>query len=229
MRVLLLLFCATCCALAAPELDIPPEIQATDEYVIVTPKGDCKSVTYVGQSGVAPFPSTLFEDKRVFMLPVRGLAAGRYRFTAVGSLDDKHCTRSFTVVVGNPPQPQPGPNPDPKPDPGPTPTPSNKPVKFVVVVEETADGAGVRGNFLLSRAVATRFREKGISHRVVDKDGRSPNGLPPADVKRFLDEAKGKTLPRLYLLDEAGYEIAPALDMPSDAAQFLELLKKYGG
>lgn len=227
MRSFLLVLCLSCCVLAAPELDIPPEIQATDEYVILTPKGDCKSVTYVGQSGVSPFPSTLFEDKRVFVLPVRGLAAGRYRFTAVGSLDDKHCVKSFTVVVGNPPQPQPGPNPDPKPDPGPT--PSNKPVKFIVVIEETADGAGARGNLLLSRVVATRLNEKGIRHRIVDKDGRSANGLPPADVKRFLDDAKGKTLPRLYLLDDAGYEIAPALDMPNDTAKLLELLKKYGG
>ena len=212
------------CALAGPDIEIPAEIQATDEYVIVTPKGDCKSVTYIGQSGVSPFPSTLFDDKRVFVLPVRGLAAGRYRFTAVGSLEDKHCVRSFVVVVGNP-QPQPQPTPDPKP----APTPSTKPVKFVVVVEETSEGAGIRGNFLLSRAVATRFKEKNISHRVVDKDGRSPNGLPPADVKRFLDEAKGKALPRLYLLDELGYEIAPAQSMPSDTAQFLDLLKKYGG
>lgn len=228
MRSLLLLLVVSCCALAGPELDIPAEIQATDEYVIMTPKGDCKSVTYVGQSGVSPFPSTLFEDKRVFVLPVRGLAAGRYRFTAVGSRDDQHTTKPFVVVIPGS-APQPGPNPDPKPDPAPGPTPSNKPVKFIVVVEETADGAGSRGNFLLSRAVAARFSEKGIRHRVVDKDGRSPNGLPPADVKRFIDEAKGKTLPRLYLLDDAGYEITPAQDMPNDTNKLLELLKKYGG
>ena len=104
-----------------PRLDIPAEIAPAGEYVTFVPDTDAKAVTYVGQSGVSPFPSEFLRDPRAFVLPVRGLPAGRYRFTAVGSLDDKHAAREFAVVVGQPPPVPPGPQPPGPQPPGPQP------------------------------------------------------------------------------------------------------------
>jgi hypothetical protein len=108
---------------SAPTLDVPPEVVPTKGYAILTPGGTCKAVTYVGLSGEDPMPGVLFADKRVFVFPTRGLSAGRYRFAAIGSLEDVHVVTEFTVVVGTPPTPPtppgPGPTPPPPLPPGP--------------------------------------------------------------------------------------------------------------
>lgn len=107
---------------APPKLAIPPETKATGEYVILQPDTTAKAVSYVGQSGVSPFPSQFLADKRVFILPVRGLSAGRYQFTAVGSLGDEHASTVFVILVGDAPLPPPIPPPVP-PDPPKPPIP----------------------------------------------------------------------------------------------------------
>jgi hypothetical protein len=111
-------------------LDIPAEVVPAKGYAILTPGGTCKAVTYVGLSGEDPMPGVLFSDKRVFVFPTRGLPVGRYRFAAIGSLEDVHVVVEFSVVVGTPPPPvPPGPGPGPTPPPpvppgpGPGPTP----------------------------------------------------------------------------------------------------------
>lgn len=83
-----------------PRLVIPAEVEAVGDYVRVSPDTTAKSVTYVGRSGVGPFPNELLADKRVFVLPVRGLPEGRYAFTAVGTLNDEQAVAEFVVVVG---------------------------------------------------------------------------------------------------------------------------------
>jgi hypothetical protein len=97
-----------------PKLTIPAEVKAQGDYVTLTPTTEAKAVSYVGKSGVDPFPSELLKDARTFVLPVRGLPAGRYKFTAVGSLNDEHTRVAFEVVVGDappdvPPDVPPGP------------------------------------------------------------------------------------------------------------------------
>jgi hypothetical protein len=96
-------------------IEIPAEVRAAGDYVTLIPKTDAKAITYVGLSGIEPFPSEFLKDPRAFVLPVRGLPAGRYKFVAVGSLNDVHGKVVFSVFVGDAP---PGP-----PDPGPTPVP----------------------------------------------------------------------------------------------------------
>jgi hypothetical protein len=91
-----------------PKLVVPAELKPAGDYATFAPSTadtTAKAVTYVGLSGVEPFPSAFLKDSRAFVLPVRGLAAGRYKFRAVGSLNDEHATADFVVVVGDAPPP----------------------------------------------------------------------------------------------------------------------------
>lgn len=88
---------------APPSVDIPAETVATGDFTVVVPKTDAKGVSYVGLSGVDPFPSALLKDSKTFVLPTRGLPAGRYVFAGVASLNDEHTVFRFAVVVGKPP------------------------------------------------------------------------------------------------------------------------------
>jgi hypothetical protein len=111
----------------APDLGIPAELKPTGQYVTLKPKTDAKAITYIGMSGVDPLPAEFLADPRWFLLDTRGLAIGRYVFTAVGSLDDVHTRAQFVVVVGDaPPTPEPGPGPTPVP-----PNPDEKPFPTV--------------------------------------------------------------------------------------------------
>lgn len=105
---------------AGPELGIPTEIVPVGQYASLKPKTEAKAISYIGMSGVEPFPSDMLKDARWFVLDTRGLPEGRYLFQAVGSLNDVHTRVAFTVVIGNAPPIPPNPNPNP---PNPTPTP----------------------------------------------------------------------------------------------------------
>lgn len=126
----------------------------------------------------------------------------------------------------------PGPKPDPIP-PGPTPVPPGptppKPTaaKFLVIIEETAEAAAGRGALLTDKAFAAQLQARGMKARVVDKDAVGPDGRPPADVARFITDAKAKGLPRVYLLDKDGKEVYSG-NAPDTALKLVALLEKYG-
>lgn len=106
---------------APPSLEIPAEVKATGDYVVVQPKTDAVSVLYVALSGIEPFPSAILKDPRTFVLPVRGLAKGRYAFAAVGAGREGEQSRvDFVVLVGasSPPLPPDPPKPPETPVPG---------------------------------------------------------------------------------------------------------------
>lgn len=116
----MLLLTASVALADPPTLDIPAEVKPSGQYVTLAPKTDAVAVTYVGLDGVDPIPSAVLKDGRLFLLDTRGLAAGRYRFTAVAASKAGEQTRTdFAVVVGTPPPVPPGPTP-----PGPTPDPA---------------------------------------------------------------------------------------------------------
>jgi hypothetical protein len=83
-----------------PAVEIPQETRATGDFVTLVPKTDAKTITYVALSGVDPFPSALLKDSRTFVLPVRGLPEGKYRFKGVASKNDEHTVFDFYIVVG---------------------------------------------------------------------------------------------------------------------------------
>lgn len=128
-----------------------------------------------------------------------------------------------TVVIGpgdEPPKPQPEPGPGPNPTPGPV---SGK--LWLVVVEETADARAERGRWLRDEALHGYVAKKGWKIRLTDKDAKDASGNVPADLKPYIDRARGKELPQAYVVDEKG-KVHHEGVLPAEAADLLKLLKK---
>lgn len=121
-----------------PKLVVPAEVRPASGYARMLPDTTAKAVTYVGLSGVHPFPGDELKDGRRFLLPTGGLKAGRYKFVAVGSLKDEHAVAEFVVVVGDAPAPPDPPGPGPTPDPTPDPAPKAD-AAYLAVVRDSAN------------------------------------------------------------------------------------------
>ena len=157
-------------------------------------------------------------------------APGTYKFTALyvdfkaelfGELEGE------TAIVGEGPKPDPGPGPNPNPNP-PGPVVASK--IWIVVVEESGEAAANRGAIFGDPTLNAYMASKGHSWRIVDKDVKSANGQPPADVKRFLDKAAGKPYPSVFFVDEKGRVRGEATIQPGDtASNVLGILKTYDG
>jgi hypothetical protein len=107
------------------------------------------------------------------------------------------------------PKPQPGPAPVPTPvpvppEPTPVPPPPPAPVPAGVVVVEDPDAADqARGLFLSNKKVAAFFKNSGLTHSIYSTAAVGPDGKPPAGAAKYLDGAKGKALPYLFVIDAA--------------------------
>jgi hypothetical protein len=108
----LLLTLAAAGPLWAASLKIPAEVPAQPgRWLVLSPDTDCVAVDYVGYDGLEPFPSSELKDARKLVVQAPA-AAGRFRFTAIGTLKDELARCDFVVVVGDaPPGPVPGPSP----------------------------------------------------------------------------------------------------------------------
>lgn len=218
-----------------PKLSIPAEVKAAGEYVTFTPNTDAVSVTYVAQSAVEPFPSAFLKDPRAFVLPTRGLAAGRYRFVAVAASNaGEQSAQAFAVLVGDappgPPDPPKPPDP-PAPPPGPAPIPA--PGFRVLFVLETADLAR------LPAGQRTIFTAAAVRDYLNARCARDANGWPgwrvwDQHVNASAEAAHWqaalarprKGLPWLVVSDgKTGWE-GP---LPATVEETLALLKGFGG
>lgn len=224
-----------------PKLDVPAEVKPVGDYAVFVPKGEAKAVTYVGLSGVDPVPSLMLRDPRTFVLAVRGLPAGRYKFRAVGSLNDEHAVADFEVLVGNAPPPVP-PNPGPTPPnpPGPTPPPDG-PLGLVRISWDGANAVQLAGGDMTKRA-ALAARQKALASAIVAvpaqysdpekvlEEWRTGNrealgvapGADPGPWGKLWGAAVSKKLEQLY---DAGKLKAPA----DWAAAFREIATGLGG
>lgn len=161
ISLLLVFVCSSICYSVPPSVDFPKETKAVSDYVIIVPKTDAKTITYVkgfyngNLEGVEPFPSAMLKDAKTFMLPVRGLGKGRYSFTGVASLNDEHTVFEFSVLVGNEPLP---PTPD---------TLYDFPVKLYIV-EETAQRTVAITKLLLDLAFWNDLEKQGYIMRPYD-------------------------------------------------------------
>lgn len=143
------------------------------------------------------------------------------------------------LTVGGKPNPPPAPPAPPAPpDDGTTPpqppapdgqtTPVTATKLYMVIVEETANAVAERGQLLRDRTLAARVKAKGHKWRIVDQNIVGPDGKPPADVKPYLDLARGKGLPQIFLVTPAGKMIYQG-NLPVAAPAFLQLIQKFGG
>lgn len=120
---------------------------------------------------------------------------------------------------------------EPIPDPNPKPTPDPLPPiakAWVVVVEETAEAANNRGKYFQSPDIHQFFKLKQWNYRVADKDVVGIGGLPPKDLKPWLDRAKEKSLPWMFVIDGQGVEYFSG-PVPNTPEGLLAELKKIAG
>jgi hypothetical protein len=240
--LLLALLLAPAWLLAAPpQVDIPAEIIASSEYVTFQPATDAKAITYIGQSGVEPFPAMLLKDARSFVLPTRGLPAARYKFVAVASLNDEHTRRDFVVVVGNPPPPVvvvPPVNPT---DPPVVPTPLAGMRVLVITESDTPLPKGVI-DAMNSVSVMSYLRAKCLKGstgypeaRIGLDDDLSLTNLskPWQDLRASLPaqvplNANGQPIPQLAIGDSSGSVVFKG-PYPATEADAMALFTKFGG
>ena len=100
---------------------------------------------------------------------------------------------------------------------------------YIVIIEETGNATQARGQILQDPTLAAHMAAKQEKFRIVDKDAATRAATPPADVVRFLDQAKTMTLPVLFLVDSKGVQIGKGQPCPQTAAGILEALAKVGG
>ncbi len=214
---------------APPSVDVPAEIKAGGDYVTVVPKTDAKAITYIGVSGVEPFPSAFLKDPKAFVLPVRGLAAGRYTFAGVASLNDEHTAFKFVVVVGDaPPVPPTPPVPPVPPNPPIPPTPEPLKAFRVVIIYESAFTLTAAQRSVVYGAEVAKYLsdnctdgEKGWRRR--DKD--APGGSDPAVAALWAAvQPKVTVTPCFAVQRNDKVDIIPVEATP---AKMIEVLKAY--
>lgn len=102
----------------------------------------------------------------------------------------------------------------------------------VVVVYESETPFPGLGPLRTDKAFHDALKAKGHVWRMVDKDAVGEDGNPPADVAPLLADAKGRPLPRLYLIDLGTRKTVYAGDLPDVAASLdplTALIRKHGG
>lgn len=210
-----------------PRLVIPAEVRPAGEYATLQPDTDAVSVMYIGLSGVDGFPSAFLKDSRSFILPVRGLAEGQYKFVAIGAGKTGEQVRvDFVVTVGTPPTP-PGPGPGPKPPeppPGPAPIPGDG-LQVLFVYEGSRPLTREESAIISGKAVRDKLTAAcGKEWRVYDKDAPMDHDT----VKWKVAMARPRTaLPWVIISNPKGASYEGPL--PKTADEFLKLLAKHGG
>lgn len=215
---MLLLFLAFPASAAPPVLTVAPANPKPGDSVLVT----------------APAAAT-FEVRGSAEVTRHGAKAVVFTLPASGSVvvvasAGKTASPADTavVIVGggnvNPTPPGPGPTPPSPPDPVPV-TPTKLSIYYI---EESADQVAGRGALFANADLAKRVKDKGHKWRVADVDVKGTDGKPPADLVKYLDLAKGKTIPQVFLVDADG-AIRYQGDAPAKAVDLIALLEKYGG
>lgn len=102
---------------------------------------------------------------------------------------------------------------------------------FVVVVEETGSAANNRSAWFNSADLVNKIKNSGHKYRIVEKDTRGPDGQAPADVAPYIALASksGKSLPYLFLVDQATGKVYYQDTLPKLPAELVALLTKIGG
>lgn len=138
----------------------------------------------------------------------------------------------FVVApYGTVPTPGPGPSPGPGPGPSPVPVPGAK--LYVLIVTETAQQTPEQAAVINSKAADEYLKAKSWPRRVADKDVKDEAGNVPTDLAAWIDKAKawqagGGKWPYLNIADGSGAVVYEGA-LPSTEAEYVALLKKFGG
>lgn len=229
--ILCLLFFSGITSAQPPKLEIESVIEAKGDYVTFVPVSDAAVITYIGLSGVEPFPSDMLKDGKSFILPIRGLKPASYRFVAIGIRQNEFTRREFVVKVPGVPEPNPDPQPEPEPDPKPQPKFDPAPVQtdglHIVFVYETGQRL-TQSQFNILYGQTTRSyldtvcdRTSGQPNwRVLDKDSQALSE-PWKDVLK-----RGKTgIPGLVIISNKKYVYEG--NIPSSQEEFTKLIDQY--
>lgn len=150
---------------------------------------------------------------------VRAVASGKCDLAIVPlGLKGEADIVTVTLDVGS------GKGPQPPPDVEPAPVPAD--LWGFVIVEETSDAVAGRAALLGDKDLAAFLKAKGLRWRVVDKDVVGRDGATPADVKAWVDDAKGKPLPQVYLVGKDGAKVYGG-PCPKTAAELVKLIGGY--
>jgi len=239
-RFLLLLCLLSATAFAEPpKVDIPPEVRPSGQYVMLSPRTEAVTITYVGLSGIEPIPSAVLKDPRTFLLDTRGMAEGRYKFVAIASLKDEHTRVDFEVLVGNNPPPvvQPGPvNPQP-------PVSPMAGMRVLTIWESDTPLPKEYNDSLNSKEVLDYLAQKCLKgpdgktpeRRTFDEDvSLSQLPKPWQDLRAALPaqlpmSEDGKyQVPHTAIGDPSGVVVVKGV-YPPKSADALSFFKKYGG
>lgn len=216
----------------SPKLEIESLIEAKGDYVTFTPITDATVVTYIGKSGIDPFPSELLKDSKSFILPVRGLKEAIYEFTAIAIKDNAFTRKDFAVKVGQAPQPPPpqppGPGPTPKP---PDPKLDNAPVTtdglHVAIVYKSGQQV-TQGQFNIMYGPSTR----NYLNENCDRLNSQPQWRILSDEGQALTEPwkdilkrKKTGIPGLVIISNKKYVYEG--DLPSSMEDFNKIIDKY--
>ena len=215
-------------------LAIPPEIKLTPDVpkpipgclVTVSADGTAKSIGWivVGDCQYKPDSS----GKSIVVVPKSGVVTVfAYGSNETGELSQP-AKLVFDLTGAEPVKPEPV-KPDPKkPDP---PKPAG-PVKIkAVVVYDPSQASGDLDAFFASKDVQERWKAKGhqppliLASDVIDPTtGKTPEKAAP-----YIKRAAGKSLPQLYILNDATGEVLFEGPKPETDKQLLSILDKIGG
>ena len=213
---------------------LPKEVQGeVGQFVTVRPTSlDGGGVEYMPlDPGLSIFPSNLLTDKSVLVFT--SPKAGRYRVLAYTAKGDKPSPPSIcTVVIGGTPKPD-DPKPvDPKPDdPKPNPAPIPLPGLRVMIVYDSAKLAEMPKD---QQAILFGAETRGLLNQkcVADEQGNAswriyPKVTDASNADKVWQDAIARpraSVPWVVVSNgKTGFE-GP---LPANAAQFMELVKKY--
>jgi len=207
--------------------DVPVLVLASPEG-IVTVSEDSGPVKIRGKfaDGAGKVESRTYKGKSVFT--VEAVQTGRVEILIVPVGGDAKSVIRRTLDVSSNVGPRPPP--DPTPDPKPTPKPAPYTGKFsMVVIEETDVAANNRGQFFADKELRDYLATKLVGKpRIADKDVVDASGQPPKDLAPYLNHAKGKGLPQLYLIAPDGTVLYEG-NLPKTPAELIATVKKVGG
>lgn len=124
------------------------------------------------------------------------------------------------VEIGEVPQPEPDP------DPGPSPNPTPEPVEDLwgLIIEESSERTAAQAAVITS--VRVRSQLKPGRWNVADKDVKNSRGTQMPNLVPWIERAKRRGLPTLFLHDGKGRALYEG-DIPATVDDTIELLKKY--